>query len=142
MRIQFYPSTELEDKLYTESTSLGVNVSVLVTDILNKHYGLIPPNTLTDVEIERKVFDELRMYVKNASIKDEKNEFDLNEASTTYSKIDMVYAGKPQILKAKLGKKFAGMIGTNDFANVEQVKINGKPKRTVGNRAAIYKIKE
>lgn len=137
MRIQFYPSSELEHKLETESTALGVNVSALVNDILNKHYGLIPPNTLTDVEIEQKVFDELRVYVKNAQIDDE---FDLNKASVTYSKIDMVYAGKPRILKAKLGKKFAGVIKTDDFDNVEQVLINGKPKRTVGNRAAIYRI--
>ena len=41
---------------------------------------------------------------------------------------------------ARLGKKFAGLIGTGDFKNVKQVKINGKLKRTVGNRAAIYTI--
>lgn len=137
MRIQFYPSPELEHKLNAESISLGVNVSALVNDILNKHYGLVPPNALTDVEIEKKVFEELKSYVKNAPV----GEFDLNKASTTYRKIAMVYAGKPQILKARLGKKFAGMIGLNDFVNVEQVLIKeGKPKRTVGNRAAIYRI--
>lgn len=137
MRIQFYPSSNLENELNAESTSLGVSVSVLVNDILNKHYGLIPPDTLTDVQIEQKVFDDLRAYVKKAPINDE---FDLNKGSNTYNKIDMVYAGKPRILKATLGKKFAGMLGTGDFTNVEQVLINGKPKRTVGNRAAIYRI--
>lgn len=138
MRIQFYPSQQLEDKLVKESTDIGVNISVLVNDILNKHYELIPPNNgLTDVQIEQIVFDELRAYVKKASVEDE---FDLNKASTTYCNIAMVYAGKPQTLKARLGKKFAGMVGANDFVNVEQVLIEGKPKRTVGNRAAIYRI--
>lgn len=136
MRIQFYPNTDLENKLNVESTALGVSVSVLVNDILNKHYGLIPPDTLTDVEIEQKVFDELRAYVKKAP----SGEFDLNMGSHTYKNIDMVYAGKPRILKATLGRKFAGMLGTGDFINVEQVLINGTPKRTVGNRAAIYRI--
>lgn len=137
MRIQFYPNTQLESELLSHSKSLGVDVCSLVVDILNKHYGLIPPNSLSDIEIEKKVFDELKDYVKNTPVNDE---FDLNIASHTYSKIDMIYAGKPFILKAKLGKKFAKKVGTDDFVNVEPVLINGKVKRTVGNRAAVYKI--
>lgn len=138
MRIQFYPSADLENELLSHSKSLGVNISSLVVDILNKHYGLIPPNSLSDIEIEKKVFDELKEYVKKASTNDE---FDLNKASATYTKIDMVYAGKPLILKAKLGRKFAKIVGSGDFTNVVPVYVNGKIKRTVGNRAAIYKIK-
>lgn len=137
MRIQFYPSEELEKKLDEDSRKMGVNVCTLVNDILNKHYALIPPDSLTDVEIEQKVFQELRAYVKM----NPKDEFDLNKASETYAKIDMVYAGKPRILKATLGKRFSNMLGSGDFVNVEQVLINGKPKKTVGNRAAIYSIR-
>ena len=40
MRIQFYPSPDLENELLSHSKSLGVNISSLVVDILNKHYGL------------------------------------------------------------------------------------------------------
>lgn len=139
MRIQFYPCPDLDQKLTEESETLGVPVSMLVNNILNNHYGLIPPNTLTDIEIEQRVFDELRAYVKDP---DHEKEFDLNEASTTFRTIEMVYAGKPHTLRARLGKKFAQMVGEEgDFSSVEQVFNNGKPKRTVGNRAAIYKVK-
>lgn len=138
MRIQFYPSCNLENKLNSESNRLGVSVSALVNDILNKHYGLVPPDALTDVQIEQKVLDEIQNYIKDPS---HTNEFDLNMASTTYSKIDMIYAGKPRILKARLGKVFAKLIGTGGYLYVEQVMLgNGNPKRSVNNRAAIYKI--
>ena len=138
MRIQFYPSDELKDKLNNESNELGVSISVLVNDILNKHYVLVPPDALTDLEIEKKVLDEILAYIKDES---HIEEFDLNMASATFSKIDMIYAGKPRILKARLGKTFAKLIGTGNYKYVKQVMLaNGKPKRTVGNRAAIYRI--
>ncbi len=138
MRIQFYTSDELEDKLNNESEKQGVSISVLVNDILNKHYGLVPPDTLTDLEIEKKVLDEILVYIKDDS---HIEEFDLNMASATFRKIDMIYAGKPRILKARLGKTFAKHIGTGNYKYVKQVMLaNGKPKRTVGNRAAIYRI--
>ncbi len=140
MRVQFYPKENLKNKLVSESELLGVGISVLVEDILNKHYGLVSPDKLSDIEIEQKVFNELKEFVKNAKVDEE---FDLNKASETYKKISMVYDGKPRILKARLGKKFAKNIGTLEFANVQQVRNpNGEPKRTVSNRAAIYKIIE
>lgn len=45
MRIQFYPTTDLEEKLNQESTRLGIALSVLVVDALNDYYGLKLPNT-------------------------------------------------------------------------------------------------
>lgn len=121
-----------------ESKEQDVSISGLVNDILNKHYGLVPPDTLTDLEIEKKVLDEILVYIKDES---HTEEFDLNMASATFSKIDMIYAGKPRILKARLGKTFAKLIGTGNYKYVEQVMLaNGNPKRTVGNRAAVYKI--
>ncbi len=141
MRIQFYPSPALEKRLEADALKLKTTTSALVNDLLNKHYGLVPPNALTDIEIERKVFEELVKFVQAAP----KDEFDLNKASDTYRTIEMTYAGKPRILKARLGKKFAAMVGSGDFRNVEQVreKKNGHIhiKRTVGNRAALYRIK-
>lgn len=137
-RIQIYADEDLQAKIDADGAVLGVNDNVLVLDILKKHYGLIPPDALSDVEIEQRFFEELVAYVKSNPT----DEFDLNMASATYRNIDMVYAGKPRILKATLGKKFAKRLGKDEFVNVEQVLINGKPKRTVGNRAAIYRIIE
>jgi hypothetical protein len=56
----------------------------------------------------------------------------------------MTYKGRPQVVKAKIGKKFNGMVGkAGRFASVEQVFLqNGRPKRTVGNRAALYIVKK
>ncbi|MCM2137901.1 hypothetical protein [Vagococcus fluvialis] len=140
MRFQFYPGTELEAKLNAEATKQGVNVSILVVDALNKYYGLVGPNTKTEAQLETEVLNEVAAYVAdpfNAG-----TEFDLNAASTTYSQIDMTYAGRPKIVKARIGKTFAKEIGLQGrFANVEQVFLaNGNPKKTVGNRAAIYRI--
>lgn len=55
----------------------------------------------------------------------------------------MVYAGKPNTIKAQIGKEFnKKYVGSIEpFTKVKQVRLeNGKPKRTVSNRAAIYII--
>ena len=59
MRIQFYPSEELEKKLNNEAEQLEVSVSILVNDLLNKHYGLIPAMSLSSSELRKKIFDEI-----------------------------------------------------------------------------------
>lgn len=142
MRIQFYPSPELENRLTNEAKQLGVNVSTLVNDLLNKHYGLIPATSLSNSELRKIIFKEMGDFVKS-----QKNgkEFDLNEASDTYKDIDMVYSGKPSVIKAQIGKefnnKYVGHI--EPFIHIRQVRLaNGKPKKTVSNRAAIYVIGE
>lgn len=118
---------------------LGVNISTLVNDLLNKHYGLIPANTLSNSALEKKIYEEIEDFVKNSSNAGE--EFDLNKASETYRNIEMVYAGKPSAIKAQIGRKFNNKwVGVEPFTNVEQVMLDNKPKRTVSNRAAIYKI--
>ncbi|MBM7543710.1 hypothetical protein [Periweissella beninensis] len=139
MRIQFYPGTELEAKLNAEATKQGVNVSILVVDALNKYYGLVGPNTKTEAQLETEVLNEVAAYV--AAPFNTGTEFDLNAASTTYSQIDMTYVGKPSIVKARIGRRFAKEIGEGKFANVEQVFIeNGRPKKSLGNRASLYRI--
>lgn len=138
MRIQFYPSEELEKKLINEAEQLEVSVSILVNDLLNKHYGLIPATSLSNLELRKKIFKEISDFVTKQK---PGREFDLNVASETFKHIEMVYAGKPSIIKAQIGKEFNNRyVGLVDpFINVKQVKLeNGKPKRTVGNRAAIY----
>lgn len=140
MRIQFFPGPELESKLNTEAASHGVNVGILVVDILNKFYGLVGPNTKTEAQLETDVLNEIATYVSDSA--NAGTEFDPNAASTTYTQIDMTYAGKPRVVKARIGRKFAKEIGLpGRFEKVEQVLLeNGKPKRTLGNRAAIYRI--
>lgn len=142
MRIQFYPSPELENSLIDEARELGVNVSTLVNDLLNKHYGLIPATDLSNSELRKIIFQEIGEYVKSQETGEE---FDLNNASETYKHIDMVYSGKPSVIKAQIGKEFnSKYVGRIEpFSHIEQVFLaNGKPKKTVSNRAAVYAIRE
>ena len=52
----------------------------------------------------------------------------------------MVYAGKPSAIKAQIGKEFNRMVGEKPFEKVEQIFENGKPKLTISNRAAMYRV--
>ena len=141
MRIQFYPTTDLEEKLNQESTRLGIALSVLVVDALNDYYGLKLPNTKKEAELETEVLKEIETFVNDPQ--NVNTEFDLNMASTTYDQISMTYTGKPKIVKARIGKAFAKKVGVEPpFLNVKQVLLNnGKPKRSVGNRAALYIVR-
>jgi hypothetical protein len=138
MRIQFYPSEALETELNIEAEKLEVSKSTLVNDILNKHYGLVPATALSNAEMRKRIFEEISSFVQEQG---KGKEFDLNEASETYKNIEMVYAGKPSVIKAQIGKEFNNKyVGkVEPFITVKQVKLeNGKLKKTVGNRAAIY----
>jgi hypothetical protein len=141
MRIQFYPTTDLAKRLNQESAKLGIALSVLVVDALNDYYGLKLPNTKTEAELEIEVLKEIETFVNDPQ--NINTEFDLNMASTTYNQISMTYTGKPKIVKARIGKIFAKKVGVEPpFLKVEQVLLNnGKPKRSVGNRAALYIVR-
>lgn len=142
MRIQFYPATDLEKKLNQESKRLGIALSVLVVDALNDYYGLKLPNTKTEAELETQVLKEIEDFVNDP--RNTNTEFDLNMASTTYKQISMTtYTGKPKIVKARIGKAFARKVGVEPpFLKVKQALLNnGKPKRSVGNRAALYSVR-
>ena len=141
MRIQFYPGEELEKRLNYDAEEFNISVSTLVNDLLNKHYGLVPATSLTNAELRNKIYAEIAVFVDNQEFG---REFDLNEASETYRSISMVYAGKPSVVRAQIGKefnnKYVGLI--SPFKKVRQVKLeNGNVKRTV-NRAAIYVVCE
>lgn len=141
MRIQFYPTKDLEEKLNQESTRLGIALSVLIVDALNNYYGLKLPNTKTEAELETEVLKEIEAFVNDRQ--NANTEFDLNMASTTYNQISMTYTGIPKIVKARIGKAFAKKVGVEPpFLKVKQVLLNnGKPKRSVGNRAALYIVR-
>ncbi|MGJ9386108.1 hypothetical protein [Salipaludibacillus sp. CF4.18] len=118
-----------------------MSVSILVNDVLNKHYGLIPATSLSNSELRKVIFEEVSEFVKAQH--NGREEFDLNKASRTYRDIDMVYSGKPSAIKAQIGKEFNNnYVGrVKPFVNVKQVRLpNEKPKKTIKNRAAIYAI--
>ena len=137
MRIQFYTDDDLSMKINEDVEKLGVNSNAIVIDILTRHYGLIPATKLSNVELRTKVFSEIEEFVKK---KKDSEGFDINEASETYRKIEMVYAGKPSAIKAQIGKEFNRMVGKKPFEKVEQIFENGKPKLTISNRAAMYRV--
>lgn len=142
LRIQFYPSPELENSLTNEAKELGVNVSTLVNDLLNKHYGLIPATHLSYSELSKIIFKEIGDYVKSQEIV---KEFELTEASDTYSNIAMVYSGKPSTTRGRISKVFINeyIDKIEPFKNIQQVKLaNGNAKKSVGNRASLYEMKK
>lgn len=142
MRIQFYPTTDLETKLKQESERLGIAISVLVVDALNDYYGLKLPNTKTEAELETEVLKEIEAFVKDPE--KIKGEFDLNMASLTYARISSPHNGsRHKIVKARIGRTFAKKVGVvPPFLNIKQVFLNnGKPKRSIGNRAALYIVR-
>ena len=133
MRIQFYPNTDLEKILSKKSKELGVSLSTLVVDVLNEYFGIT--SSLSELQIEQMVMNEIEQYVANPQNVD--IEFSIS-VSKTYREISMVCSGKPNPLRARIGKVFAKKVGEG-FFNVEQVFLpNGRPKRTTGNRAAVY----
>jgi hypothetical protein len=135
-RIQIYPDAVLSQEIKKDAARLGVTVSMLVSDILKRHYRLVPENALSDSELTAKVFEDVKSFISDKNV----TEFDLNKASKTFSTIDMVYGGRPSTIRAKIGKEFAKKIGNGDFALVTVKKRNGKIARSVNN-AAIYELK-
>lgn len=143
-RIQFYPSQELEKRLKEQATQMGIGVPVLVNELLNKHYGLIPSGNVSSIELREQIYDDIKEYLRENKDND-KMAFSLFDASKNYRHIDMTtYTGKISALRASIGKefnnKYVGKIAP--FTNIEQVMRNGKPVRSTGNRAAMYRWKD
>lgn len=135
-RIQFYPDPNLSKRLHDDAAKHGVAVSTLVTELLNRHYGLAPMSKLSEGQLTEKVFHEIEAYIEKLKKGDE---FDLLSASATFAGIEMEYAGKPSVMRAKIGKHFARAVGKpGAFQHVAvKTKPNGKIKRNQNN-AAIY----
>lgn len=129
-RIQFYPDSALLHSLNNDAARLGVAISTLVSDILKRHYGLVPVSTRSESELNAEVFDEVRNYIQTLNKGDV---FDLLHASQTYAKIEMTYSGKPSAVRAKIGKAFSKSVGAGDFPGVAVNKINGKIIKSVNN---------
>ncbi len=133
-RLQFNPSSELSSHLYSDALKRNMKIIEWLKTLLGKHYGLIPANKLSDKDIKNIVLSEIKAFVSTHKAGDC---FDLNEASKTYSELDMIYGGKPYYLKASIGKLFCSKC--SEYKCEQVLRKNGKPKKT-SNGAAIYRI--
>lgn len=138
-RIQFYPNQALESKLTEEAKQLEVSVSALVVDLLTQHYFPLPAHKLSFSQVKKAVFDEVVDYLNDS---DSEKEFTLDSASETFRGIAMVYDGRPQTTRARIGKEFARLVGAEEpFLNVSAVyKQNGDVKKGVNNATVYQKI--
>ena len=138
-RIQFYPTQELEQRLKSEASNLGVSVSTLVVDLLNEKFSLGNKNKYTESQLTKMVFDEIKSFVSDP--KNNGKEFNLLTASNTFKTIEMTFDGKPSTIRAKIGKEFSKQIDLGQsFPQVRRsYKSNGKLKKSENN-ATVYKI--
>lgn len=140
MRLQFYPSSQLEECLSAEAARRSISQSALVVSILEEYYKLspdLPPFTqLVDI-----ICSEVEAFI--STVEDVNYEFPLSEASPTYRSIPMTANGKPNPLRMRIGKAFNKQTVSGRFkGSIEQVFLaNGKPKRTNENRAALFVIR-
>lgn len=88
-------------------------MSTLVVDVLNEYFGIT--SSLSELQIEQMVMNEIEQYVSNPQNVD--IEFSIS-VSKTYREISMVCSGKPNPLRARIGKVFAKKVGEG-FFNVE-----------------------
>jgi len=137
LRIQFYPSAALLQSINADATRLGIATSTLVRDILERYYGLVPENTLTDSQLNTIVFAEVENFISTCSVG---AVFDLYRASQTFRDIEMYYAGKPSAVRARIGKAFATkQVGTGVFSQVAPNIVNGRLVIS-SNKAATYLV--
>jgi len=144
-KITLYLTPELEEALRKDIPDTGLPGGNIIDCMasqaiyqLNLHYGLIPKNTLSPAELQKKVLEEFGEYLKT----NPSGEFDINAASKTYRDLDMTCGGRPAATKALLGRVIAKAVHAGQFpVKVEQVYLkNGAPKRSTGNRAALYQL--
>ena len=135
MRVQFFPSLVLKNKLTVEAAKKGMRISEFVVDLLEDYYGLKPKMSLS--QLKQTVFSEIEAYINT----EEFFSFDLFTASETFRNISMIVAEthKPQTIRASIGKAFASCVGKEGpFIDIEPYIVNGKQKLSVGNRSMLY----
>lgn len=135
VRIQFYPDEKLEAKLRHDAKMSGASVSSIVISILEEYYGLFNPSLPSLPQIIPVVFDEVEKYIQSEIAE---FPFDLYRASETFSKISMVYLGKPSTIRARIGKAFADQVGKpGRFHNISAVIRDGRIVQSE-NHATLY----
>lgn len=130
-RIQFYPGDELTAQLDSDAKRMGISTSALVVDLLERHYHLHETDKLTMPEMTGRVLEEIAAYVRDPR---SEKEFDLS-VSDTFRSIQMVCDGRPQTVRARIGRSFAAQVGRpGPFQAVAiAYKPNGKIKKSADN---------
>lgn len=136
-RIQFYPGQNLEEKLRHDAEVSGASVSSVVNAILEEYFGLSEPTLPSLPQIIPVVFDEVEKYIQS---EDAVFPFDLYCASKTFSRISMVYSGKPSTIRARIGKAFAEQVGRpGRFCDISAVLREGRIVQSE-NHATLYDL--
>lgn len=117
-RIQFYPNKELKNLLEADARIRGVSISTLVTQMLQRHYGIAPNPAMTLAEAIPTVLDEVESYVYFLDVGET---FDLTKASKTFARMGLAVKGKAATNRATVGKVFAAKVGTAPFENIALV---------------------
>jgi hypothetical protein len=136
-RIQFYPSSELEQKLEEEAQTLGISVSALVNEKLSSLYGIGSNKQLPISVLTNKVLEEIKVYINTPGVP---KEFDILTVSKTFKNIEMSCNGKPSAVRAQIGRNFKNQIGHGDFSNVRRAYHDNKKPKLSKNNAIVYKI--
>ena len=136
-RIQFYPSLELDQKLEEESQTLGISVSALVNEKLSSLYGIGNKKQLPLSVLTNKVLEEIKVYINTPGVQ---KEFDILTVSKTFKDIEMTCNGRPNPVRAQIGRNFKRQIGHGDFSNIRRAYYDNKKPKLSKNNAAVYEI--
>jgi hypothetical protein len=136
-RIQFYPNQELEYKLEEEARISGMSISALVNEKLNDLYFSRDDDDHPLSVLTVQVLKEIEEYIANP---DNPSEFDILSASDTFRNIAMVSKKTPSTVRASIGRSFASKVATGEYANIQQLKKDGKLILSINN-AIMYKVK-
>ena len=134
-RIQFYPSEELANILNKEAQKKGVSVSRYVADLLEEYYGMNKNVSIT--QLTEKVLEEVEDYIAKSP---KGKKFDLNMASATYETIPMTNGGRPQTIRASIGRSFCAKLGTEPFTNVRKLQDSDGRYILSVNNALMYEL--
>lgn len=144
-RVQCYPSEELFTKLSEDSNKLSISISALVIEILERHYNLIPVNTLPFSQTVAKVYEDVEEYISTKEVGDT---FELSYASKTLRNIPMVdeLENKPSTIRGRIGKEFSFQVRNKNGRFNKTVgitrKSNGGARKGRDNGGTIYYIKD
>lgn len=141
MKLEFYPSEELEQAIRREARETGMTVSSIITEKLELAFGIKSEND--DVifsDALAKIIQETDEYVKTCKEDSETEikDFTLYESSETFRKISMSENGKISSIRARIGKSFRKAYEDGKIEGIEPAQVNGNQKRR--HNAAVYNI--
>ena len=135
LKIQLYPSAELAKILIDSAQKKEMSLNALILEVLENEFLDKEIRPLS--ELTKLVFDEVKLYVKQ----NPSEEFDLLTASETFRSIPMTDEGKPNPIRAQIGKSFANSIKNNRFGlPIQKVKLQNGKNKLSENNSLLYKL--